>query len=650
MFLRTLMIVCSILFITWSDEGVIKNIEFNLGGGYLRGIVGDSNGNIFVSAGNRVLKLEPSGDTTVIISGLSNATDLVLDEVNNILYVLETSRVVKFHIESDRTFQVRFFYRDDKGRPAEYTFSYALSMGIDSRGDVFVAADGFIYQGSYTHPAGRYLPEGHFYTSRVFAGTGVVGHSGNGGLATEAQIDPIHSGLAIDGDGNVFFSETLYIRKVDRLTGITSNFAGNGLRGRVGNEGDGGLATDASIYYTDIAFDRNNNLYLSQYFDGIIRKISANNNVIEKLVGEGVNYPVNASVSAFPMFIDKYDQIYFITGTREPWNGNSLKKIDFRYPQALSLDPINEIIYGDSVFLTTEGLKVNPIIYSSETISVCEISGSTCYSKSAGECIVSAMQYGDFNFRDTIISQAFNVSQKELTIDIIGPIEKIYDGATSILISNVTLNGVIAGDDVSLKLGDVNFISKDIGTNKSLNISLSTLNGTSSGNYSFTEPNYLVGDIHPKEVTINFTEPFQKTYDGTTSLLEPHSVLVGVLPNEELDLDAGPIYFSDPKIGFDKELNFAWIFLTGNNAGNYSIVPLDGLTGNILPNTSSLLAYGLPDNFKGHYTIYNLSGNKVRSGYSNPSSNSLGIETSELVKGYYYVQFESSSFLYYHNF
>jgi len=66
----------------------------------------------------------------------------------------------------------------------------------------------------------------------TIAGTGVLGFSGDGSLATTAQLDG-PQGIYEDVSGNVFFSDggNFRIRKIN-TSGIISTFAGNGMLGR----------------------------------------------------------------------------------------------------------------------------------------------------------------------------------------------------------------------------------------------------------------------------------------------------------------------------------------------------------------------------------------------------------------------------------
>ncbi|MBC8048086.1 MAG: T9SS type A sorting domain-containing protein [Fimbriimonadaceae bacterium] len=107
----------------------------------------------------------------------------------------------------------------------------------------------------------------------TIAGNGINTFSGDGGLATEAQIAfPSH--LEFDPNGNLYFADhgNFRIRKIDRLTGIISTVAGTGY---AGNNGDSlsPLLTNLSAPW-DIDFDAAGNLIVSEISVSKVRKIS----------------------------------------------------------------------------------------------------------------------------------------------------------------------------------------------------------------------------------------------------------------------------------------------------------------------------------------------------------------------------------------
>jgi len=117
------------------------------------------------------------------------------------------------------------------------------------------------------------------------AGTGVGGFSGDGGVATAAQI---YTGpFAIDAAYNIYLSTGYRIRKINAATGIITTLAGTGVKGFTGN---GGLAINAQIQAESVAVDANGNIFISDYEHNSIRKINASDGMINMVAGNGSIY------------------------------------------------------------------------------------------------------------------------------------------------------------------------------------------------------------------------------------------------------------------------------------------------------------------------------------------------------------------------
>ena len=117
------------------------------------------------------------------------------------------------------------------------------------------------------------------------AGTGVAGNSGDGGLATDAQLNDVRA-IAVDKQGNLFIADYAYniIRKVD-TNGIITTVAGNGT---AGYSGDGGSALQAMISGPrGLVVDAAGNLFISDYDNGVVRKVTPAG-VISTVAGTGV--------------------------------------------------------------------------------------------------------------------------------------------------------------------------------------------------------------------------------------------------------------------------------------------------------------------------------------------------------------------------
>lgn len=117
----------------------------------------------------------------------------------------------------------------------------------------------------------------------TIAGTGNYGYSGNGGPASQASVLPWS--LAVDAAGNIYIADASYrITKITASSGIITTLAGNGT---AGDSGDGGAATSAVLNPYGIAADSSGNVYFSQISDNVVRKITASTGLIARIAGNG---------------------------------------------------------------------------------------------------------------------------------------------------------------------------------------------------------------------------------------------------------------------------------------------------------------------------------------------------------------------------
>jgi uncharacterized protein (TIGR03437 family) len=107
------------------------------------------------------------------------------------------------------------------------------------------------------------------------------GALGDGGPATSATIGGNLYGVAVDAAGNLYITSNARIRRVDAVSGNISTIAGTGA---AGFSGDGGLATLAEINGAQsIAVDAGGNIYFADENNLRVRKLSP-----AQIVKEGV--------------------------------------------------------------------------------------------------------------------------------------------------------------------------------------------------------------------------------------------------------------------------------------------------------------------------------------------------------------------------
>jgi len=118
----------------------------------------------------------------------------------------------------------------------------------------------------------------------TIAGSGLLGYSGDGGPATLAQVDNPYD-LVEDSAGNIYFSDEYnhMVRKVTAGTGIISVVAGNGY---AGDSGDGGAATSAELNYpASLALDHAGNLYIADLGSTTVRELNLSSGTISTYAG-----------------------------------------------------------------------------------------------------------------------------------------------------------------------------------------------------------------------------------------------------------------------------------------------------------------------------------------------------------------------------
>ncbi len=117
----------------------------------------------------------------------------------------------------------------------------------------------------------------------TIAGTGDTANNGDGGAATSAAV--FHPGyLAINSSGELVFTCIDFVRKIDD-SGIITTIAGIG---GLGYSGDGGPATAAQINANGLAIDAAGNVYISDSYYAVVRKVNSAG-IISTIAGNGTS-------------------------------------------------------------------------------------------------------------------------------------------------------------------------------------------------------------------------------------------------------------------------------------------------------------------------------------------------------------------------
>ncbi len=148
---------------------------------------------------------------------------------------------------------------------------------------------------------------------------------------------------------------------------------------------------------------------------------------------------------------------------------------------------------------------------------------------------------------------------------------KTYDGeidAKSIVTGS--LSGILDGDSVSFDYNAA-FVDKNVGTNKTINITGIALTGAQAGNYVLTSTTAsTTGSITKKDLTVNYTLIKEKPYDGNATAEVTFNSFTGKVASDDLSCTLSASY--DDKTAVGSKFITVTSTLSGADVGNYNDV------------------------------------------------------------------------------
>jgi sugar lactone lactonase YvrE len=281
------------------DGGAATNAELHAP----RGVAIDRVGNLYIVDGSnyRIRMVNTLGIITTIAGGgtsglgdggqatsakLFNPSSITIDAAGN-LYIGDQTRIRKVNtlgIITTVAGNGTSGFSGDGGQATNAEINSSFGITCDAAGNLYTVD-------SYTRI--RNINTAGIIST--IAGIGGGGYSGDGGQATNAELNSPYS-VAFDAAGNLYIADAGNNRiRMINTAGIITTVAGNGTQSY---SGDGGAATAAELNIPDgLVCDAAGNLFIADDGNNRIRKVCFNNCNVAGIQQFAIN---NIQVNIYP--------------------------------------------------------------------------------------------------------------------------------------------------------------------------------------------------------------------------------------------------------------------------------------------------------------------------------------------------------------
>ena len=265
-----------------------------------QGITLDASGNLYIAdeSNQRVREVSTSGIISTIAglggsgtfsgdggpttaAGINNPTSLAIDGTGNIYIADWTNNCI-------REINTSSIISTIAGNPVASTYggdgSLAINSVINNPRSVAIDKAQNIYFADQNNNRVREInATTHIITT--IAGNGKAGFTSDGGMADTTTLDGPY-GVAVDDSDNVYIADynNARIRKVTKLTGKISTIAGNGKPGYTGEAEKADTAEAGRP--TAVAVDTAGNVYFADLNNEIVRKIIKTTGIMNTIAGK----------------------------------------------------------------------------------------------------------------------------------------------------------------------------------------------------------------------------------------------------------------------------------------------------------------------------------------------------------------------------
>jgi hypothetical protein len=253
-----------------------------------------------------------------------------------------------------------------------------------------------------------------------------------------------------------------------------------------------------------------------------------------------------------------------------------------------------------TVNLNTDAATVTGL-YGSDDVQISQITG-TFLDKNvginktigAGTVNLSGADAGDYVLVQPTGLMA-SITPRALVVAATG-VNRVYDGTTDATVQ--LSDNRVSGDALSVTANS-EFMDKNAGAGKYVNVTGIAIGGTDAGNYTVNGSTGTFATISRANLNVSVTG-MNRVYDGTTHATV--SLSGTPIGSDDVELQYVSANFADKNVGTAKSVSVNGIAGFGADAGNYIIGSAGGTTANITPATLIVGAAGGIKTFDGSST------------------------------------------------
>jgi uncharacterized repeat protein (TIGR03803 family) len=187
---------------------------------------------------------------------------------------------------------------------------------------------------------------------------------------------------------------------------------------------------------------------------------------------------------------------------------------------------------------------------------------------------------------------AATISKMDLVVTGLFANNKVYDATTVAPLGGSAAVSPLSGDVVTLGgTAAAAFSDKNVGMDKAVTVSGVTIAGRDADNYTLLQQIGLKAIISKADLSLTGLLALDKVYDATTVAPLGGSAAVSPFSGDVVTLGGTAVgSFADKNVAQAKTVSVSGLSLSGNDAGNYNLLPLTNLKAAITPATLQISA------------------------------------------------------------